>query len=173
MTAHAHILPHSRPTVTAFERGALIDGKWIQSKSGEAIELLSPTHDVLVSRVPRCGRPETETAIAAARRAFDDGPWPGMSGAERARVLNRAADLMEARAEEITFLDTLEAGKPISQTRSEIAGAIDIWRYAAALTRDLHGESYSTLGEAALGFTEAMALHVHIGPRTAWWIPRY
>ncbi|MGO4841836.1 aldehyde dehydrogenase family protein, partial [Rhizobiaceae sp. 2RAB30] len=55
------------------------------------------------------------------------------------------------RQEEIARLDALESGKPIAQARGEIAGAIDIWRYAAALARTLHGESYANLGDSMLG----------------------
>jgi betaine-aldehyde dehydrogenase len=128
-----------------------IDGVAHKSGDGRAIERMSPAHGVLVSRYQQAGPQEAEAAIAAARRAFDHGRWPRMKGAERAAVLLKTADLIDARREEIALLDTLECGKPIAQARAEIEGAADIWRYAAALARDLHGESYATLGEAALG----------------------
>src|SRR5690349_15435470 len=83
-------------------------------------------------------------AIAAARRAFDDGPWPRMTGAGRSKLLLDVADLIERDAELLATLDVLEGGKPIAQVRAEIAGAVDIWRYAAAPARDLHGECYGT-----------------------------
>src|SRR5690606_17881110 len=78
-------------------------------------------------------------------------PWPTMTGAERSRILLKAADIIEARRDELALLDTLESGKPITQAKGEMSGAVDIWRYAAALTRNLHGESYNTLGEGTLG----------------------
>jgi betaine-aldehyde dehydrogenase len=129
----------------------LIDGNAVSTTDLPVIERNSPAHGGLVTRIPRAGAQEVETAIAAARRAFDEGPWPRMTGAERSRVLYKAADLIESRAEQLVLLDVLEAGKPISQVRGEIAGAVDIWRYAAGLARDLHGESYSHLGETKLG----------------------
>ena len=89
--------------------------------------------------------------MQAAHQAFETGPWPRMKAAERAAILLKAADLIEARLEEIARLDALESGKPIAQARGEIAGAVDIWRYAAALARTLHGESYANLGDAMLG----------------------
>ena len=73
--------------------------------------------------------------------------WPNMTGAERSNILLKAADLIAARADDLAFLDCIESGKPISQARGELGGAVDIWRYAAALARDLHGESYNTLGD--------------------------
>jgi len=128
-----------------------VDGAACKSRDGRVIERRSPAHGVLVSRYQQAGPQEAEAAIAAARHAFDRGRWSRMKGAERAAVLLKTADLIDARREEIALLDTLESGKPIAQARGEIEGAADIWRYAAALARDLHGESYSTLGEAALG----------------------
>jgi NAD-dependent aldehyde dehydrogenases len=129
----------------------LIDGQWVAGEGGRTLERVAPSHGVVASRYHIAARKDVEAAIAAARRAFDTGPWPRMRGAERAEVLNRTADLIEKHADEIAFLDVFEAGKPITQVRGEIAGAVDIWRYAAALARDLHGESYNTLGEGTLG----------------------
>src|SRR5215212_6721239 len=74
-----------------------------------------------------------------------------MTGAERSRILHKAADLIEGKAEVLALLDVLEGGKPIAQVRGEIAGSVDIWRYAAGLARDLHGDSYAHLGERKLG----------------------
>lgn len=140
-------LPGGKPG----EYKMLIGGQWVEGVQGRVIERLSPAHGVVVSRYATATRVDAERAVAAARKAFDRGPWPTMKGADRARVLLRAADIIEARRDEIALLDSLESGKPITQARGEIEGAIDIWRYAAALARDLHGESYNTLGEGALG----------------------
>ena len=119
--------------------------------SGETLERISPAHGALVSRYPRGGAAEVDAALAAARRAFDHGPWPRATAAERSRVLHRAADLIAAKAELIATLDTLESGKPIAQARAEIAGAVDLWHYAAGLARDLVGESTTAMGERKLG----------------------
>ena len=140
-------LPGGRPT----SYNMLIDGQWVAGTEGREIERLSPAHGQVVSRYASATKIDAERAVAAARKAFDHGPWPTMKGADRARVLLKAADLIESRRDEIALLDTLESGKPITQAKGEIDGAIDIWRYAAALARDLHGESYNTLGESALG----------------------
>jgi acyl-CoA reductase-like NAD-dependent aldehyde dehydrogenase len=129
----------------------LIDGKPISVAGGQTIERRSPGHGFAVSTYPRAGVAEVDAAVAAAHRAFETGPWPRMRAGERSRVLLKAADLIEAKAEEIARLDVLESGKPIAQARGEIAGAVDIWRYAAALARTLHGESYANLGDSMLG----------------------
>jgi acyl-CoA reductase-like NAD-dependent aldehyde dehydrogenase len=129
----------------------LIDGRWTNGAAGDVIERKSPGHGVVVSRYQAGTKTDAERAIAAARGAFDTGPWPHMTGAERSNILLKAADLIAARAGELAYLDCIESGKPISQAHAELGGAVDIWRYAAALGRDLHGESYNTLGEATLG----------------------
>lgn len=147
----------------------LIDGKWEEAKAAP-IDRIAPSHGVIVSRVAAGSKADAERAILAARRAFDDGPWPGMTGAERAAVLLKAAELISARAEELAYLDAIEAGKPISQVRGEIAGSVDIWRYAAALARTLHGESYNTLGDGTLGVVLREAIGV-VSIITPWNFP--
>jgi betaine-aldehyde dehydrogenase len=129
---------------------------WIDGRDcageGEAIERRSPAHGALVSRVPRGTAADADRAISCARLAFDEGRWPDMTAAERSRVLLKTADLIDRDRELLALLDTLESGKPIAQARGEIEAAADIWRYAAALARDLHGESYATLGPDRLGY---------------------
>ncbi|WP_411024135.1 aldehyde dehydrogenase family protein, partial [Salmonella sp. s58676] len=81
-----------------------------------------------------------------------------------------AADLIAARSDELAYLDCIESGKPISQAKGELGGAVDIWRYAAALGRDLHGESYNTLGDGTLGVVLREAIGV-ISIITPWNFP--
>ena len=138
----------------------LIDGQWVAASDKGIIERRAPSHDFVVSRVPAGTKRDTEGAIAAARQAFDHGPWPRMTASERSFLLLKAADLIHERLDELAFLDAIEAGKPISQVKGEIAASVDIWRYAAALARDLHGESYNTLGDGTLGVVLREAIGV-------------
>jgi acyl-CoA reductase-like NAD-dependent aldehyde dehydrogenase len=135
---------HKALPVTPFHGRHLINGDWIES--AETFDRHSPAHGVLVSRSAKGGAAEAEAAIAAARRAFDAGVWSRVSGKERAAVLLKVADLIEANVERMTLLECLETGKPIAQARGEIAGAADLWRYAAAQARTLHGDSHNSLG---------------------------
>jgi acyl-CoA reductase-like NAD-dependent aldehyde dehydrogenase len=129
----------------------LIGGRYVDARDGRAIERASPGHGFVVSRYAQAGAADVEAAVQAAHGAFETGPWPRIKASERAAVLLKAADLIETRLEEIARLDALESGKPISQARGEIGGAVDIWRYAASLARTLHGESYANLGDDMLG----------------------
>ncbi|MEM7441909.1 MAG: aldehyde dehydrogenase family protein [Pseudomonadota bacterium] len=129
----------------------LINGERVDGADGATLDRHSPGHGVPVSRYALAGPSDVERAILAARKAFDTGPWPTMKASERAGVLTRTASLMADRADELARLDALESGKPISQAQGEVAGAIDIWNYAASLARTLHGESYGNLGDDMLG----------------------
>jgi acyl-CoA reductase-like NAD-dependent aldehyde dehydrogenase len=130
-----------------------IGGIWMDSADGTTTERLSPSHGIVVSRAARGGASEAEAAIAAARAAFDDGRWSGLPGKARAAVLLKVADLIEGQVEQMALLETLESGKPITQARGEIAGAADLWRYAAALARGVAGESHNALGSDILAVT--------------------
>ena len=127
----------------------LIDGAWVEGT--RTFDRVSPSHSVVVSRNALGGEVEAEAAIAAARRAFDSGVWSRIPAKARAAVLLKVADLIEANVERIAIQETLESGKPISQSRGEVGGAADLWRYAAALARTSHGDSHNTLGDDMLG----------------------
>ncbi|TRW98684.1 aldehyde dehydrogenase family protein [Paracoccus sp. M683] len=134
-----------------FKGRHLIDGAWLGSADGATFDRISPAHGVLVSRSAKGGEAETLAAIAAARAAFDKGDWAFSSGKDRAAILNRVADLIDRERERIARIEVLESGKPIAQARGEIEGAADIWRYAAALARMIHGDSANSLGADMLG----------------------
>ncbi len=147
------IIPNSGASLpaTPFQARHWIDGVWCDSADGAVSERVSPAHDVVVSQAARGGAPEVEAAIAAARREFDAGDWAFSSGKDRATLLLRVADLIARDLDRIALIEVLESGKPISQAKAEIEGAIDIWRYAAALARTMHGDSHNSLGPDMLG----------------------
>jgi len=154
-----------------FRGKLLIDGAWQDASDGSTLDRRSPAHDnKLVAVYAQAGTADAEKAIAAARRAFDHGPWPRMKGAERARVLRNVAEGILARKHELATLETLENGKPLAQSLAEIEGAADLWHYAATLARNLHGDSYNTLGENTLGVVLRDPVGV-VGIITPWNFP--
>lgn len=128
-----------------------IGGAWVDSADGATSVRYSPAHGVPVSVAAKGGQIEAEAAIAAARAAFDIGAWSRTSGKDRATLLLRVADLIDRDRAAIALQEVLESGKPITQAMAEIEGAADIWRYAAALARTLHGDSHNSLGPDMLG----------------------
>jgi betaine-aldehyde dehydrogenase len=142
------LIPSSNATLpaTPFHARHLINGQWLDSADAAVTERVSPSHGTVVSRSPIGTIQDAEAAIAAARAAFDDGCWSALSGKARATVLLKVADLIEANTDRMALIETLETGKPITQARGEVSGAADLWRYAAALARTLHGDSHNSLG---------------------------
>lgn len=136
---------------TPYQARHFIDGKFTDSADGRKSDRVSPSHDMVVSQAALGSASEAHAAIRAARDAFDDGRWSDLPARERATVLNRVADLIERNAERLAVIETLESGKPISQSRAECGGAADLWRHAASLARTTHGDSHNTLGKDILG----------------------
>ncbi len=122
----------------------LIGGEWVPG--GDLFDRRSPSHGVVVSRSARGDAATADAAILAARAAFDDGRWSRLSAKARASVLLRVADLIEASVGRFALIETLETGKPITQSEGEIAGAADLWRHAAALARTAEGDAHNGLG---------------------------
>lgn len=157
------------PQVPA-QRRMLIGGDWVAASGGATLTRESPAHDVAVSVIPRGTPADADRAVAAARTAFDDGRWSGLSGEARATVLLAAARLIRARAGELALADCLEAGKPITQARAEVAGAAGIFEYAAGQARALHGQSFNNLGAGMLGLVTREPVGV-VAVITPWNFP--
>jgi betaine-aldehyde dehydrogenase len=128
----------------------LIDGDEVTGR-GASIDRHSPGTGKLVARFADGTNEDAQAAIAAARSAFDDGPWRHLTGAQRARVLIDMAAAIRERAEELARIDAEEVGKPIRLARGDIDGTIGHFEYAAALAHDTHGDAYSNLGAEYLG----------------------
>lgn len=148
----------------------VLDGVLADAASGATFERLSPGHDVSVGSYPDGDVVDVDRAVAAARRAFDSGPWPRMSGAQRARAMRHVAELIEANAEMLARVEALEGGKPIAQARGEVATTAEIWWYAATLAQHSYGDALNTLGEQYLGMMVREPIGV-VGVITPWNFP--
>ncbi len=162
----ANLLLPSSPRTFGF----FIDGKVVEAGSRPYFERRSPGHDVAVTRIPKCTRDDLDLAVAAARRAFEDGRWSRIPSVERASVLLRAAQIIRRRAEEIALWETLENGKPISQARAEVDGCAGIFEYAAGAARALHGDAFNNLGDRLFGLVTREPIGV-VGLITPWNFP--
>lgn len=152
------------------EFGFYVNGAYVPAGSREVFSRNSPAHDAPVTRIPVCTPEDLDMAVDAARAAFDDRRWSGLSGQARAAVLLRAGALIRERAEELAYLETLENGKPISQARGEVGGCADMFEYASGLARSLHGDSFNNLGDGMLGLVTREPVGV-VGIITPWNFP--
>ncbi|MBU3749182.1 MAG: aldehyde dehydrogenase family protein, partial [Mycobacterium sp.] len=110
---------------TEFDK-LFIGGKWVEPSSTEVIEVYSPATGEYVGRVPMAAAADVDAACAAARKAFDKGPWPRMTPQERQAVISNAVKVIEDRADELKFLLKAETGQPQL--------IIDMMQYGAAVS---------------------------------------
>lgn len=147
-----------------------LDGRWMPRGTREWIERVSPAHGVPATRVVRCTTADLDAGVQVARHAFRSGEWSEAPGAVRASVLLNAAAGIRARLDEIAYWETLETGKPISQSRAEIGGAADHYEYAAGVARTLKGDAFNNLGPEMMGLVTRQPIGV-IGLITPWNFP--
>lgn len=108
-----------------------IGGSWTRSAEGRSLAVTDPATEAVIAHVPAATGADVDKAVAAARAAFDTGPWPRLSGAERAATLRRIADLIEARADTLAEIEVRDNGKPRAEAALDIADAAHTFRYYA------------------------------------------
>lgn len=119
------------------QRHLFIGGEWVASQGSSWITAFNPHTEEEVGRVAAATQADVDTAVAAARAAFDNGPWPRMTPAERASIIREAASHLRAAAEEIAWTITSEMGAPIAQSRAvQVPRAYQIWEYYADLAEN-------------------------------------
>jgi aldehyde dehydrogenase (NAD+) len=118
----------------------LIDGKWVDTASGKHFESRNPATGELLATVAEGDAEDINRAVAAARRAFE-GPWSKFKPYERQQLLLKLADLVERHFDELSSLDTLDMGAPISRTRGTRLRVLGMLRYYAGQATAIHGET--------------------------------
>jgi len=125
----------------------LIGNQWMESESGKEFETINPATGEVICRVAEADAPDVDKAVKAARTAFDSGPWPKMAAAERGRLLYKLADILETYAEELARLETLDNGKPISESRyADVPLSIATFRYYAGWADKIQGRTIPVAG---------------------------
>ena len=120
----------------------LIGGELVPCRSGALGNVINPADGTAFGAVALGGAEDADAAVSAARTAFDDPSWAAMRPADRERALHRLADLVEANAEELAWLETLDNGKPlILSQRVDVPGAIEYLRYIAGWATKLEGRT--------------------------------
>ena len=124
--------------------GAYIDGAWVDADSGDTLPVDNPATGETIAEVARCGTAETERAIAAADRAQHE--WRSLPAAERSRFVRRLFELMMAAQEDLAQLMTAEQGKPISESRGEIAYGASFLEWFAEEGKRVYGDTIPAPG---------------------------
>jgi aldehyde dehydrogenase (NAD+) len=124
------------------DRNLLIDGEWVPAHSGETFTTTNPATEDVSGVLAKAGEADVDRAAKAARRAFDEGPWPRLPAAERARVLWKAAQRMRERAEDLARCEALDMGKPVSEGKAiDVPFTADLFEYYAGWATKVAGET--------------------------------
>src|SRR5579863_8149870 len=110
----------------------LIGGKWVPAKSGKTFETINPSNEEVLALVAEGDKPDVDEAVKAARKAYEEGQWSKIGPHERARYLFKIAELIDAHADELAELETLDNGKPLTFSSAfDIPAAAETFRYYA------------------------------------------
>ncbi len=166
-----------KPRVTAYleeQRKLFINGAFVDSASDEEIPVLDPSTGAEIARVPSGNATDIDRAVAAARAAFDSGPWSTIKPTDRAKLIWKLADLLEEHAEELAELESLDNGKPKKAAlEGDVAGSIEMFRYFSGWATKIEGTQIPFASEASgnyLTYTNRVPVGV-VGQIIPWNYP--
>src|SRR5579875_90407 len=128
-----------KPLKTLYQ--LFINGEFVNSSNESFFDTYNPATGEVIARVAKGTKEDVDKAVIAARRAFEEGPWPRMNGAKRARLLNKVADLLRNRLDEIVRLEVLNTGKTVAAATGQILQAIEDFEFYASATVTLSGQT--------------------------------
>ncbi|MEL7939068.1 aldehyde dehydrogenase [Pseudomonas delhiensis] len=135
----------ARASQLRIEGRAFIDGQYLDAADGATFDCISPVDGRLLAKVASCDAADAERAVQSARAAFESGAWSQQAPAARKAVLVRFAELLEAHAEELALLETLDMGKPIGDSLNvDLPGAVDSIRWSGEAIDKVYDEVAAT-----------------------------
>ncbi|HEX2234896.1 MAG TPA: aldehyde dehydrogenase family protein [Actinomycetota bacterium] len=117
-----------------------IEGRWVEAADGGRFDVFDPATGEAFATVPDAKEADVDRAVAAARRAFDEGPWPRASERERARVLHAASDIVRRERARLAELEVRDSGKPLAEAFEDIDEAAFMLEYYAGWTTKAMGD---------------------------------
>ncbi len=132
------------PEVTKFVEGSpkmMIGGRSTEADSGHTFEVIDPATGRELTQVPRGGQADVDAAVSAAREAFDDKRWSGLRPGKRSEILFKVGELIKRNIPELSQLEALDAGKPVSLASGEIWSAGEVFRYYSGWPTKIYGET--------------------------------
>ncbi|MBN3722794.1 aldehyde dehydrogenase family protein [Burkholderia sp. Ac-20379] len=118
-----------------------IDGRWVAPVRNGRFDTVDPATETVLASVAAATAEDVDLAVQAARRAFDDGPWPRLSGAERGAVLRRIAGGIRARLDELAEIEVRDNGKPLPEARWDLGDAAGCFDFYAGLAEQLDAQA--------------------------------
>lgn len=157
----AVLADHSPQNFLARPLKLFINGEWVAATSGETFDFEDPSTGRVIGSAAAGGTEDVHRAVQAARAAFEEGPWSTLPAPERARLMMRLAEALDANADELARLESLNGGNPLRSTRSvDVAGAAERLRYNAGWVNKIFGD---TLLSSPRGSTLSCSIREPIG----------
>ncbi len=119
-------------------------GKWVSASTGARREIRCPADGSLVAEVDEAGPEDTQRAVAAAHRAFHEGPWPTTSSHERGALLLKVADLLERDTEDIARMESLDTGKRLVESEYDVGDVVSVFRHVGKVAAEDAGRVVDT-----------------------------
>src|SRR2546426_549826 len=129
-----------------------VNGQWVKSSSGEMFPVYDPSTEEVIAQVASANAADVDQAVKAARSAFDSGPWPQTSAAERGRLLYKLAEKIRQNAAHLAEIECRNTGKPIVEAEYDIADVATCYEYYAGLANKVLGH-VNPVPANALSFT--------------------
>jgi len=117
-----------------------INGEFVPSESTDWLDVIDPSTTETIARVPDASPRDIDRAVAAARRAFDEGPWKDSTAQDRGRVLFKLAEVVRRRSDELAEIEARNTGKPIVEAEFDIADVATCFEYYGGLATKIHGD---------------------------------
>lgn len=172
MTSPQHVSPsHQRALdwIASGPKQNLIGGQWQDARSGELIDSINPETEARLTSIANAGSVDVDLAVAAARSAFEAPGWAGMNPHQRTLALLRIADIVEANAEELAVLESLDNGMPLWFSTAGVTAVVNQFRYYAGWPSKIFGSTNPSAPDV-LNFTLREPLGV-CGQIIAWNAP--
>ena len=117
-----------------------INGKFVAAHANAALDVINPATQQVIARISDSDANDVDTAVKAARRAFETAPWKDSTAQERGRILFRLAEIVRAHAAELAELETINNGKPIVEAEFDIADVATCFEYYGGMATKIHGD---------------------------------
>ncbi len=125
----------------------LVNGKWVDSRSGKTFETINPATGEVITQIAQGDKEDVDLAVKSARKAFEEGPWSRMDARDRGKLLAKVAELVMKNAEELATIETMDNGKPITESRNvDLPLTADTFFYYAGWADKIHGETIPVRG---------------------------
>ena len=148
-----------------------IGGEWLDAETGQTIDVINPATGQVFAKVQAAGPGDVDKAVKAARKAFESGPWPAMNPTERAKLLWKLADALEAHGDEIGLLESLDNGMPLMMARfGAVGGSALNLRYNAGWAGKVLGNTIEGHSPNRHVYTLKQPIGV-VGAITPWNFP--